>query len=157
MYDKINEYILNEELVPVKFTKEMLGSSFIVSQENVNDTIPEGFKASIPFWLAKGLKEEGYCKIEDVKWLNELGPNVSLQAQRSYDFGMKISEERGDSKCVISLYDMLMSRSNDIINLALKLKSPNEEERCVMTEEKQIIKNSRKDLEDFYQWKKTNS
>ena len=66
--NEVNQFLLEEEAVPVKFVKELRSSGFVVSQEDSTADIPIGYKANIPFWLAKDLASIGVVEIEQPKW-----------------------------------------------------------------------------------------
>ena len=71
-----NQFLLEEEAVPVKFVKELRSLGFVVSQEDSTADIPIGYKANIPFWLAKDLASIGVVEIEQPKWLAELNSMI---------------------------------------------------------------------------------
>lgn len=157
--NQAQQFLLEEEAVPVVFQKELESSGFVVSQEQASADIPVGYKANIPFWIAKELALLGIVTIDEPAWLSGLNAGATLTNERSYLFSADIAVARQSQITISHLMRLLLDRSTDITNDSLKT-APRigaKEEKVYMTEEIAMIRNTKESTKKFLRWKKNNS
>ena len=154
--NEASNFLLEEEVVPVKFLKELGSCGFVVSQEDSTADIPVGYKANIPFWLAKELASIGVVEIEQPQWLSELNAGASLTSKRSYLFSCDVASSRQDLDSLRHLLQLLFERipeiTNDSLRSSTKLGKP--DEKVYLTEEEEMIQKTQNSTASFLRWKK---
>ena len=155
--EEINDFLHQEELVPVTFLGTFEGLGFIVDPSNSDSTIPEDYCANIPFWLASILADPkvNMVAINEPQWLENLGPGSSITEELSYEFGANIGVVAGKVDTITRLIDLYKSRASAVINSAFKARSRqlDRQEPTYMSEENDLIQNSRSNYQSFLQWK----
>lgn len=155
--EEINDFLHQEELVPVTFLGTFEGLGFIVDPNSSDSTIPENFCANIPFWLASILADPkvNMVAIKEPQWLEKLGPGSSISEELSYEFGANIGVAAGKSDTVTRLIDLYKSRASGVINSAFKTRSRqlDRQEPVFLSEESDLVQNTRSNYQSFLQWK----
>ena len=155
--EEINDFLHQEELVPVTFLNAYEGLGFIVDPSNSDSTVPENFCANIPFWLASILADPkvNMVSIDEPRWLETLGPGSSINEELSYEYGANIGVVAGNNDTITRLIDLCKSRTNVVLNSAFKTRNRqlDRQEPTFMAEENNIIQNTRSNYLSFLQWK----
>lgn len=154
--EDLQQFLQEEELVPVIFTTKLEGCGFLVSKEDATADIPEGYKAGLPFWIAQELAKVNFVTLEEPRWLSDLGPGATITAQRRYSFAKDIEFSRKDIPGLQRLYYLIQSRASQLINDALKNRKyiPGHVETMYMAEESDMIDKTHRNHNLFLQWKK---
>lgn len=151
--EEIDQYLAEEEMIPVTFVRNAPHMGFVVNVEHGNADIPQHYKANIPYWMiAYYIKE--YVDIDEPQWLKDLGSGVSLTAQKSYKFGEQIAYQRGDATAFERMIHMIEARAKDLIHKALQPRSViDRDKRIYMAEETSMIQCTQNSNEQFMKWK----
>ena len=156
MHEEISNFLYGEELIPVVFLIDCPQLGFIVNPEQGNSDIPATYSANLPFWLAHVLMEANIVKIEQPKWLKELGPGATIKTERSYDFSADIGIYSGDKKVPQKLIELAKERISIVLNSGLKTGNrffDKELENVYFIEEKNIINDTQISIDQFSNWK----
>ncbi|OHS97938.1 hypothetical protein TRFO_35734 [Tritrichomonas foetus] len=155
--EEIDIFRHNEELVPVVFLQSYQGLGFIVDPSKNDAEIPEGFRANLPFWLAKLLADSKVKMviIEQPQWLEKLGPGSTISEELSYSFGASIGESCGKEETIRKLIELGKSRLEKVVNSSFKVtnRQLDRQEQPFLVEENEMIQNSRVAYNSFLQWK----
>jgi len=156
MESEITAYLLEEEFVPVVFLVECPRLGFLVNPDQGNADIPESFRASLPFWIAKQLYQLKVVKIESPKWLKEMGPGVTINSEKSYAFSSDLSVCVGDPKGIKRIADLIVERIPLVMNSCLTTKArtlERKDDRILFIEEREMIKKAQESIEEYNDWK----
>ncbi|KAK8890775.1 hypothetical protein M9Y10_027974 [Tritrichomonas musculus] len=155
--EEIDDFLHQEDLVPVTFLGTFEGLGFIVDPSSSNSTIPENFCANIPFWLASILADPKVkmVSIDEPQWLEKLGPGSTITEELSYEYGANIGVVAGKNDTISQLIDLCKSRTSVVINSAFKTtnRKLDRQEPVFMSEENDIIQKTRANYQSFLQWK----
>ena len=155
--EEIRIFLHNEELVPVIFLHSYEGLGFVADTSKGDAEIPEGFRANIPFWLARILANPtvNMAAIEEPKWLEKVGPGSNITQEVSYDFGANIGMAAGKQNTVVQLIELCKSRIGNVLNSSFKVKARqlDKQDPVFLEEEKEIVENTREAYQSYLQWK----
>lgn len=159
---EINEYLHGDEMVPVAFLKDCAGLGFLVNPEKAEADIPATYRANIPFWLAAimGSPEAGenqFLAIGQPPWLRDLGPGYNPHNDSiSYDFAGNVGVACGDdtvSRRLVELYKERIPAMMDAGMQGRKRSLDGMDGQVFLKEEKEMIKSSKRAVQDFFGWK----
>jgi hypothetical protein len=157
---EVSSYLRGEEMLPVTFLSSCDGLGFTVDQSSNDADVPQYYRASMPFWLASTMKESGMVGIDEPPWLKTLGPGAHLDAERSLGFAAKISVQCGDRGVsgLTRLTELCQERIDGVLTFAMTTTMPRfdqsgQEGQVFLSEEKEMIEESRKSLRNFAAWK----
>jgi hypothetical protein len=158
---EIAEYLHSEESLTVEFLLDCPGLGFLVSPEQDEATIPQGYHAMIPFWLAVilGMPQGGGRRIVQVAeppWLRSLGAGTRIDTERSYFFAANVGRACGDESASKRLIELAKERVRPVLDTALQPRRRQFDptgELVLLTEEKELIAESHRAVESFARWK----
>jgi hypothetical protein len=159
---EIDTYLHQEELLTVEFLLECPGLGFLVSSEHDESTIPPGYRVVLPFWLAAILgmpQHDGrsIVKVVEPAWLRVLGPGVKLDIGRSYFFAATVGAACQDATASKRLIELAKERIQPVLDASLRSRPGRShgltDEMVLLSEEKELISESRRAVESFGLWK----
>ena len=157
---EITNFLHGEEMVPVVFLRDCPGLGFVVNQDHGSSDIPATYHANVPFWLASimgspEIEDKRFLTVQEPPWLKMMGPGATIEVERSYEFAKSVAVACQNETSVALLKGLLKERVPDIVGASLqgRRRQFDRDDKVFLAEEKEMIANSQKAVEQFYTWK----
>jgi hypothetical protein len=162
--EEISAYLHDQEQLSVEFLIECPGLGFLVGADQDEATIPKGYRAMIPYWLAAILgmpQSDGrsIVKVTEPPWLQSLGPGARIETERSYFFSASIGLACRDATVPKRLIELAKERVKLVLDTALQTRRRHFDsggDTVFLTEEKELIAESQRAVETFAHWRAPN-